>query len=226
MKYTTLLFDSDDTLLDFALSEKTALMQVMCQNGLPFNDELHAAYSRANKIFWEAYERGEIEKSEIYVGRFKKFLQENNIDADAAHIAHGYESRLAEQFFTIDTAYELCEKLKNRYDIYIVTNGNQNIQKSRLNGSGIIKLVKGVFVSETVGAPKPEKKYFDYVFSKISEKDKSKMLIIGDSQSSDILGGINAGIDTCWYNPSGKEGKYTPTYEIKSLSELEKMLDL
>ncbi len=226
MKYTTLLFDSDDTLLDFALSEKTALMQVMRENSLPFNDELYAAYSSANKSFWEAYERGEIDKSEIYVGRFEKFLQENNIDADPALIARGYESNLAKQFFTVDGAYELCQRLRSRYDIYIVTNGNENIQKSRLIGSGVIKLVKDVFVSEAVGAPKPEKKYFEYVFSKISEKDKSKILIIGDSQSSEILGGINVGIDTCWYNPSGKKGKYTPTYEIKNLSELEKMLDL
>lgn len=226
MKYTTLLFDSDDTLLDFTRSEKEALKLVMCDNGLPFGDDIHAAYSRANKSFWEAYERGEIEKSEIYVGRFKKFLTESNIDADPDFIAKNYEANLANQFFMIDGAFELVKELREKYRIYIVTNGNEQIQKSRLNGSGLINIVDDVFVSETVGVPKPEKKYFDYVFSRIEEKDKSKILIIGDSQSSDILGGINAGIDTCWYNPFGKMGKYTPTYEIKNLSELEKMLDL
>lgn len=226
MKYTTLLFDSDDTLLDFARSEKEALKIVMCENGLPFSDEIHACYSRANKSFWEAYERGEIEKSEIYVGRFRKFLSDSGIDADPAFIARNYEANLAKQFFMIDGAADLIKKLKEKYRIYIVTNGNEQIQKSRLNGSGLINLVDGVFVSEAVGVPKPEKRYFDYVFANIPEKDKSKILIIGDSQSSDILGGINAGIDTCWYNPFGKTGKYTPTYEVKSLNEIEKMLDL
>ena len=226
MKYTTLLFDSDDTLLDFARSEKEALKLVMCDNCLPFSDDIHAAYSRANKSFWEAYERGEIEKSEIYVGRFKKFLKDSGIDADPALIARSYEANLANQFFMIDGAFELVKELREKYRIYIVTNGNEQIQKSRLNGSGLDCLVDGVFVSEAVGVPKPEKRYFDYVFSKIEEKDISKILIIGDSQSSDILGGINAGIDTCWYNPFGKTGKYTPTYEVKSLNEIEKMLDL
>ena len=226
MKYTTLLFDSDDTLLDFARSEKEALKIVMCENGLPFSAEIHACYSRANKSFWEAYERGEIEKSEIYVGRFRKFLSDSGIDADPAFIARNYEANLAKQFFMIDGAADLIKKLKEKYRIYIVTNGNEQIQKSRLNGSGLINLVDGVFVSEAVGVPKPEKRYFDYVFENIPEKDKSKILIIGDSQSSDILGGINAGIDTCWYNPFGKTGKYTPTYEVKSLNEIEKMLDL
>lgn len=225
MKYTTLLFDSDDTLLDFARSEKEALKIVMCENGLPFSDEIHACYSLANKSFWEAYERGEIEKSEIYVGRFRKFLSDSGIDADPAFIARNYEANLAKQFFMIDGAADLIKKLKEKHRIYIVTNGNEQIQKSRLNGSGLINLVDGVFVSEAVGVPKPEKRYFDYVFSQIEEKDKAKILIIGDSQSSDILGGINAGIDTCWYNPFGKTGKYTPTYEIKNLSELEKMLE-
>lgn len=225
MKYTTLLFDSDDTLLDFARSEKEALKIVMCENGLPFSDEIHTCYSLANKSFWEAYERGEIEKSEIYVGRFRKFLSDSGIDADPAFIARNYEANLAKQFFMIDGAADLIKKLKEKHRIYIVTNGNEQIQKSRLNGSGLINLVDGVFVSEAVGVPKPEKRYFDHVFSQIEEKDKAKILIIGDSQSSDILGGINAGIDTCWYNPFGKTGKYTPTYEIKNLSELEKMLE-
>ena len=226
MKYTTLLFDSDDTLLDFARSEKEALKIALGEKGLPFSDEIHACYSRANKSFWEAYERGEIKKSEIYVGRFSKFLKESGIEADPEAIAREYEKNLAQQFFIIDGADTLCQKLLKKYDIYIVTNGNEQIQKSRLIGSGIIKLVKGVFVSEKVGAPKPEKAYFDYVFANIPEKDKSKILIIGDSQSSDILGGINAGIDTCWYNPLGKVGKYKPTYEVKSLNEIKEMLEI
>lgn len=225
MRYTTLLFDSDDTLLDFAKSEKYALKYALAEKGVAFSERLHSMYSSVNKGFWAAFEKGEIEKSEIYVGRFQKFLEQAEIMLNPVDMAESYEKHLAQQFFTLENAYQVCEYLKDRYDIYIVTNGKECIQQSRLKGSGIIDLVKDVFVSEAVGTPKPEKKYFDYVFSKIEEKDKSKILIIGDSQSSDILGGINAGIDTCWYNPFSQEGKYTSTYEIKELDQLIKMLD-
>ena len=119
---------------------------------------------------------------------------------------------------------ELLEKLHRDYKIYIITNGTDYIQKQRLLDSGITALTDGLFISEIVGAPKPEKQYFDYVLNNIAEKDKSKILVIGDSMTSDILGGVNAGIDTCWYNPHNSKYKYKPTYEIESLSNVLRVL--
>ncbi len=225
-KYTTLLFDSDDTLLDFKAAEYSALMQMMSDKGLPFSPQNAEIYSQVNKGFWEAFERGEIEKKEIYVGRFGKFFESINVSADAVSAAATYEGNLGKNHQLISGAMALLKELYGKYEIYIVTNGRDCIQKQRLKDSNIINYVSGVFISETVGAPKPDKKYFDYVFDNITEKDLSKILIIGDSMSSDILGGINAGIDTCWYNPSGKTPKYTPTYEISTLSELGKILGI
>ena len=224
-KYNTLLFDADDTLLDFKKSEATALEQMMRERGLPFSPQIAELYNKVNRGFWEMYERGEIEKKEILVGRYQKLFELMGVKTDAEAAARTYEGHLCHQYFVIDGAIELLNDLKRDYEIYLVTNGNEHIQKHRLNGSGVNKLVNGVFVSEAVGAPKPEKRYFDYVFSCINETDKSKILIIGDSMSSDILGGINAGIDTCWYNPYLKAAKYTPTYEINSLAEIKKLLE-
>ncbi len=222
--YTTLLFDSDDTLLDFKAAEGSALRQMMTDKGLPYSEENAKIYSQVNKGFWEAFERGEIEKKEIYVGRFKKFFEKININADAASAAAAYEENLGKNHQLISGAIELLENLYEKYNIYIITNGRDVIQKSRLKDSNIINYVKGVFISETVGVPKPEEEYFNYVLKNIKETDKSKILIIGDSMSSDILGGINSGIDTCWYNPNQKSLKYRPTYEINVLEQLEDLL--
>lgn len=223
-KYTTLLFDADDTLLDFKRSEASALELMMKEKHLPFSQETADVYNKVNRSFWEMYERGEIEKKEILVGRYKKLFEIMGIETDAEAAAKTYERYLCNQYFVIDGAVELLKELRENYEIYLVTNGTEHIQKQRLSGSGLDTLVNGVFVSEAVGAPKPEKKYFDFVLQNIHETDKSKILIIGDSMSSDILGGINAGIDTCWYNPHFKIGNHTPTYEINSLSELKKLL--
>lgn len=225
-KYTTLLFDSDDTLLDFKAAEYSALMQMMSDKGLPFSPKNTEIYSNINKGYWKAFERGEIEKNEIYVGRFKSFFEHLGVSEDPVSAAAVYEENLGKNHQLVNGAIELLQKLYGKYEMYIVTNGRDCIQKQRLNDSGIINYVSGVFISEIVGVPKPEKKYFDYVFDNIPEKDLSKILITGDSMSSDILGGKNSGIDTCWYNPHGESPKYTPTYEIRTLSELEEILGI
>lgn len=224
-KYTTLLFDSDNTLLDFTKAEQNALKDTLTAHGIEYKDEIHGIYSRVNDSFWKAYERGEIEKSEIYTGRFEKLLEIIGKTADKNSFSELYIERLACYHFTVDKAVDTLKVLKDRgYDLHIVTNGHHKIQQKRLEDSKIKYIVNGVFVSEAVGAPKPEKEYFDYVFAHISEKDKSKILIIGDSLTSDISGGINAGIDTCWYNPQFKTADIKPTYEINNITDLIKML--
>ena len=224
-KYTTLLFDADDTLLDFKRCEAAAFKKMMLHLGLPFEEGDEKLYSRVNQSFWERYELSEIPKSEISVGRYKEFFRIKGIDTDAAVAAKTYENFLSEQHFMLDGAYELLKELSKDYDIYIITNGTDYIQKKRLSKSGITPLIKGVFISEIVGAPKPEQQYFNYVLKNITEQDKARVLIVGDSMSSDILGGINAGIDTCWYNPYGKPTKYQPTYQTTALTDIFNVLE-
>ncbi len=224
MKYKTLLFDSDDTLLDFKAAERQALEKAMLSLSLPFNKEFANIYSLANAVYWKAFEKGEISKEEIYIGRFKLFLENINLDFNAEKLSHLYESFLKKQFDLIDGAKDICESLYGIYDMYIVSNGNVKVQLPRLDGSGLRKYFKDVFVSEKVGCGKPKKEFFDYVFKAIGVTDKSKVLIIGDSISSDILGGINAGIDTCLFGESKNISEIKPTYTVKNHKELKKLL--
>lgn len=223
-RYTTLLIDADDTLLDFKKAEQTALGLMMHSRSIPFVPTDVELYSKVNQSFWEAFERGEIKKSDIIVGRFKRFFEIKGIETDADDAAKTYEQKLCCQHFVTKGAIELLSELHKSYKIYIITNGTQHIQERRLQDSGISDIADGVFVSEAVGVPKPEKQYFDYVLQNITETDKAKILVVGDSMSSDILGGINAGLDTCWYNPYSNSAKYKPTYQIKELSEIRKIL--
>ena len=220
MKYTTLLFDVDNTLLDFTLSEKTAVSIVMENNGIEPSEENVRRYSAINDRFWKRFERGEIEKSEIYEGRFEVLLYELGIKGDAAKMSQEYADCLSKQYFVIDGAMELLEKLSKSHNIYFTTNGRANTQRERIKYSGIEKFSNGTFVSEEIGFQKPQKEYFNYVLDKVDEKDKSKIIVIGDSPSSDILGGINAGLDTLWYNPKGVKMQYPATYIVESLEEI------
>ena len=142
-----------------------------------------------------------------------------------AKISKDYCFNLSEGYFKVEGADEILTYLKKRgYKLYAATNGISLTQHKRIRGSGLFKYFDGVFVSEDTGHQKPEKEYYGYIIEKIPEKDKAKILILGDSQSSDILGGINSGIDTCWYNPENKAAKYPSKYQIGALSELEKIL--
>lgn len=225
IKYTSLFLDLDDTLLDFGKAEAFAVAKVLKNNGLPYDGETVKTYSQINKSFWESFERGEIKKEQIFPGRFKKLFEVINCNGNPEEITKEYSLTLSEGYFTVDGAFDLLDYLKAKnYRLYATTNGLSTTQYRRIKGSGLSKYFDAVFISEDAGCQKPDKAYFDYAISKIPEKDKSKILIVGDSQSSDILGGQNADIDTCWYNPNGNDKKYPSKYEIKSLSELKEIL--
>lgn len=225
MEYTSLLLDLDNTLLDFNKAEAAAVKKVLARNGLPDSEEVVKTYSRINKSFWERFERGEIEKTEIYAGRFRKLLSVLGKEGNAEELSHEYGGYLSEGFFTVDGAFPILDYLKERgYKLYAATNGLSSTQYRRIKGSGLEPYFDAVFVSEDAGHQKPEKAYYDYILANIPEKNKKKILIIGDSQSSDILGGINAGIAACWFNPTGDKPRYSSKYEIKALSELKEIL--
>ncbi len=225
ISYTSLFLDLDDTLLDFKAAEANAIRAVLKNNDLPSDDQAVTTYSRINKGFWESFERGEIPKSAIFVGRFRRLLEVLGCKGDPDALSAEYCKRLSEGYFTVEGAFQILDYLRGKgYKLYATTNGLSVTQYRRINGSGLAPYFDRVFVSEDSGYQKPEKEYFDYVISQIPETDRAKMLVIGDSQSSDILGGINAGIDTCWFNPNGLKAKYSSKYEISSLSELAKIL--
>ena len=225
MSYTTLLFDVDNTILDFTRCEWEAVGLVMKNNGIEPSDENIVYYSGVNDRFWKMFERGEIKKSEIYEGRFKAFLKEKGFNRDSKKISDEYFEALKTFHFPLDGALDMLERVSKKFEIYYTTNGNAVTQEKRIKNSGILNYAKGVFVSEAIGHQKPEKEYFDYVLENIPEKDKSKIIVIGDSMSSDILGGINSGLDTLWFNPTGEKAVYEPTYTAKNFAELIEILE-
>ena len=225
MKYSSLFLDLDNTLLDFNKAEFAAAQKVFKKYNLPYDNAAIELYSKINRSYWEKFERGEIAKTEIFEGRFKTLAQHYGKIIDTKAVADDYCGFLAEGYFTVDGAFDILDYLKEKgYKLYATTNGFSFTQHNRIKHSGLSPYFDKVFISEDTGHQKPEKGYFDYVISNIPEKDKSRMLIIGDSQSSDILGGINSNIDTCWYNTDGSSAKYTSQYEISSLSQLKNIL--
>ena len=215
MRYTTLYFDLDNTLLDFSAAESAAISKLLVRNGIEPKPEYIKIYSKTNCKYWESFERGEIKREEIFTGRFIEFTQIIGADVDAEKMSSDYFSLLAEGHDTMPGAVEVLEYVKRKgYTVCATTNGVSKTQHKRISESGLAKYFDYVFISEDTGHQKPQKEYFDFVILNTPEKDRSKILVIGDSQSSDIKGGINAGIDTCWLNRNGAKPQYEPTYEI------------
>lgn len=224
-KYTVVFFDLDNTLLDFYASEKNAIRTVLRMHGLPDGDRETQLYSEINLSYWKAYERGEIQREDIFENRFKTLLDRLGLEGDTKKIAADYFVCLSNGHDLMEGAVEILEWLKKKgIRVYATTNGISLTQYKRIRDAGIEELFDGVFISEEVGSQKPSKAYFDYVVRNIPNTPKENILIIGDSMSSDILGGINSGIDTCWLAPDSAEGAYTPNYRISALSELKKIL--
>ncbi len=222
-KYTTLLFDADETLLDFSFAEAMAIKTVCTSFGIKYCEDVRNAYSKINLSLWKQLEKGLVTRDIIKIRRFEQFAEVVGSSASPAAMADCYIQALSQCGFIIEGADELCTALSEKYDMYIVTNGLAVVQKNRLQKCGLLPFFSGVFISEETGSQKPEKKFFEFVFEGIPEKDKSKICIIGDSMSSDILGGINAGIDTCFYCAEKTDMPYLPTYVAESYKDILKI---
>ena len=219
MKYTTLLFDLDDTLMDFKKAEENAIEKLLLKYSLPATEENKRLYSLTNQSKWKALEKGEITRKELFATRFPDFFKALGVEADGAKANADYMHFLSQGRFVIDGAEDICRELRKSYSMYIITNGAKIVQQGRLTDLPLMQYFDGVFISEEVGFDKPKKEYFDYVFLNIPEKDKSKCLVIGDSLSSDILGAVNYGIDCCWISEK-TSSEIKPTYQISTLKEL------
>ena len=232
-RFDILLWDVDGTLLDFIAAEKAAVQTLFREFGLgKCTDEMVERYSRINKEYWERLERGELSKPEILVRRFADFFASEGLDASKApEFNEQYQVRLGDTVVFCDDSYELLSSLRGRVKQYAVSNGTVVAQTRKLRRSGFDRLLDGVFLSEELGYEKPATEFFDRVFAAIGEPDRERVLIVGDSLTSDITGGNRAGIRTCWYNPKGKTAPpdlLAPTgpirYEIRELMELAEIL--
>ena len=220
------LFDLDDTLFDFHKAEKIALTKTLVHFGIDPTEETLALYSTINATHWKRLELGEISREEVKVGRYRELFKTIGVECDPVKATAYYESMLAIGHYFMPGAPELLEELYRKYRLYIVSNGTAKVQEGRIGSSGIAKYMDGIFISQILGANKPDKQFFDICFAEIPDFSLSETVIIGDSLSSDIKGGINAAITTVWFNPKGIENDndIKPDYTIKELSEVPGLL--
>ena len=220
-----LFLDLDDTILDFQKAEHIALRKTLQEFGLEPTETVCSRYSQINRAHWEALERKELTREQVLVGRFDTLFREFNMAVDAQLCARCYERNLSEGHYFLPGAREAVESLAKKYKLYLASNGTKKVQTSRLESAAIGHYFEDIFISQDMGADKPSMAYFEACFARIPGFDPQKAMIVGDSLSSDIQGGINAGMLTCWVNPGHKEGKIQPDYEIESIAQLEELLE-
>lgn len=229
--YKYLLFDADHTLLDFNRDMEIAFRRMYSGAGLdrqlPFSRAVLETYSRCNNRWWRRFEQGLCTKPELYRSRFIDFFAETGIEgADPDQLHTLYFDALGETGSVFNGALELLAALSKHFEIYIVTNGNAVSQRTRLQNSGLMKYVRDYFISETAGAAKPDKRYFDYVLSHLPGAVPADCIVIGDSLTSDMLGAVNARMDSIWYNPGHAENpEHLPiTYEAANYADILRIL--
>ncbi len=220
------LFDLDDTLLDFGKAEDNAIRETLRALSLDPSDENAARYSRINLEHWKMLERGEITRKELLTHRFEILFDELHVARSPEAAQKVYETALSKGAFTTPNAIETLTALYRVYDLYLVTNGADKVQSERLKTANMEKFFKNIFVSERFGVNKPHIEFFEKCFEHIPNFNKEETVIIGDSLTSDIKGGNLAGIRTIWYNPLHKTNNIGVTvhHEIADLRELPGLL--
>lgn len=222
--FKVILWDVDATLLNFEKAEEAGIRGCFEKYNLgECTDEMLENYKVINRGYWQAMERGEIEKPVLLIKRFEDFLNAYGLDSSvAAGFNELYQILLGETVVFYDHALETVLALKGKVLQCAVTNGTKVAQDGKLRNSGLDKEFDHVFISEVVGVEKPNKGFFDAVFAEIGEYNKEEVLIVGDSLTSDIQGGVNAGIKTCWFNPKGvvNTSELKPDYEIRDIGEV------
>lgn len=227
MKYEVILFDADETLFDFKKSEKEAIKNTFIEFGINYDENYHLkVYQDINSALWKDFELGLITQEKLKTERFKRLSNELNIKFNEFEFAKAYMNHLANGSFLFDDSLNLIESLSKHYKLAIITNGLTAVQKNRIGQSVIANFFDCIVISEEISISKPNPKIFEFTLNKINHMDKSTVLMVGDSLTSDIQGGINFGIDTCWYNPNNSVNNtnFNPTYEVSSLKDLKTLL--
>jgi len=221
-----LFLDLDDTILDFHKAERIALSKTIREFGVEPTEEILQLYHEINDWHWKQLELGKMTREEVLVNRFGVLFEKLGKTVDACLCARAYERNLSVGHYFLPGAQEAVDSLHKKYRLFLVSNGTASVQKGRMTSADLYRFFETVFVSQEIGHNKPSIAYFNACFAAIPGFDKEKAIIVGDSLSSDIKGGINAGIRTVWVNPEHKPwGDIRPDYEIESISQLEGLLE-
>jgi len=222
-----LFLDLDDTILDFHKAEQVAISATFRGFGIEPTPEVLARYSQINKECWHKLELGLWDREQVLVRRFELLFAEYGIIQEGTPVARAYEKNLGIGHWFLPGAEEAVEALSKKYRLFLASNGTASVQKGRMTSANLYRFFEVVFVSQELGANKPAKEFFARATAQIPDYDASRAMMVGDSLTSDILGGINAGMKTCWVNP-----KHLPAdpaipadYEIESLQQLEALLE-
>lgn len=227
MKYEIILFDADDTLFDFKKSESFAIKKLVYTLNSNFNDEhIIDTYKDINTKIWIEFEEGKITSDALKIERFDRLIKKLNLSADAYELCNLYVKFLGDGSFLYDETEELLNYLSKNYRIGIITNGLADVQHRRIRSSIVGHFFEDVVISDEIKIAKPNPDIFTHALNNLSHNNNESVLMIGDSLNSDIKGGINAGIDTCWFNQHKKENTSSikPTYEINTLLQLKDIL--
>ncbi len=220
-----IFLDLDDTILDFHRSEAVALRKTLQSLNVNPTDEVIARYSEINLAHWKALERRELTREQVLTGRFRQLFEELDMNVSPSVAQSLYEKNLSESHFFIDGAPRLLMTLSQKYPLYIASNGTTLVQTSRIASSGIGRYFKAVFLSEQLGADKPQIEFFERATGQIEGYNPKESIILGDSITSDMQGGINAGMHTCWFNPHHRDNHgITPEFEITDLAQFDAVL--
>ena len=221
-----LFLDLDDTILDFHKAERIAIAKTIRNFGVEPTEEILELYHKINKWHWEQLELGKLTRAQVLVNRFGVLFEKLGREADPVACARSYENNLSIGHYFLPGAEEAVKRLHKKYRLFLVSNGTAVVQQGRMTSAGLYPYFEQVFISQEIGFNKPDKAYFDACFVQIPGFDREKALVVGDSLTSDIQGGINAGVKTVWVNPEHRScGGIRPDYEIESLSQLEKLLE-
>ena len=225
MKYKLVLFDADGTLFDFDTAEKQAFEKTFKQFGITENlKQLHKEYEIINMAIWRDFEQKKITSKELRIERFQRFFAKENLQLDPEVISPIYLKYLSEGTHLLSGAKEIVSFLFGKCELALATNGLADVQNPRFADSDLAKYFKHIFISEEIGHPKPNSEYFQHIFRKLPHKESA--IIIGDNLISDIKGGNDFGIDTCWFNQNKRYNKsgIIPTFEINDLAELKRII--
>ena len=225
--YKFLFIDLDDTVLDFKKAEERALRSTLTDAGIEPSDAVCRRYSEINQSYWQRLERGELTRPQVLVGRFESLFRELHCDADPEHSSVAYMNYLSQGHDFLPGAQEALEALSEKYTLYLASNGTASVQRKRLKSANISHYFAEIFISQDIGVNKPDREFFARCFAKIPGFDPAAAMIVGDSLTSDILGGQNAGIATCWINPEHKPCtlERQPDYQLERLDQLWELLE-
>ena len=222
-----LFLDLDDTILDFHKAEWIAISKTFREFGIEPTDEVLARYSQINKECWHKLELGLWDRETVLVRRFELLFAEHDIVCDGTKVARAYEKNLGTGHWFLPGAEEAVDALSKKYRLFLASNGTASVQQGRMTSANLYRFFEKVFVSQELGANKPAKEFFDRATEQIPGFDPAKAMMVGDSLTSDILGGIHAGMKTCWVNPghAPADPKIPADYQIEYLSQLEALLE-